>query len=94
MTAVQARAALEALGTTADEVAESLGRLGVKGLQDNSCFCPLAALTGFHIWPGGANYRAYAKTGSSRFDLNEACTSFVERFDAGNYPGLIRPLFT
>jgi hypothetical protein len=38
------RVLLGSLGTTADDVADSLRRRGIKGVRDDGCACPIANL--------------------------------------------------
>lgn len=82
---------LKGLGGTADEVAASLLKLGAKGTRCIPYCCPIsralqkecrviAEVTAYHASAG--------KKGTWR--LPKACTTFVQRFDSGQYEELVK----
>ncbi len=93
---------LTSLGTTADEVADSLRAAGIRGIRSSMCNCPILnavyqALPDY--WPGlvilgsvTKNGRSYRATlGDSQIcdpRLTPAIEDFIAKFDSGSYPDL------
>lgn len=92
MTHEQIYAALEALGSTADAVAESLRAKGVRGWRAACCLCPLAEFINT-LHPGGlgagVNRNCFSLAGGLPKGLPRACREFVELMDRGRYPFLL-----
>ena len=89
---------LNSLGTTSEEVAQSLRRAGIKGVRVSTCACPILkaiydALPDY--WPGlkiyGKPPSYHASLGDSQIcdpALPAAVIAFISDFDLGKYPDL------
>jgi hypothetical protein len=78
------------LGQTADEVSESLKRLGIKGLQREGHKCPLACYFRSLV-PGldiGVGFHSIFVDDEFIGPLTDACNAFRFRYDGGSYPEL------
>jgi hypothetical protein len=86
---------VKSLGSTADEVAESLRRLGVKGRRRSRCECPIAVAVNKHApgWGGirvsGSGYLSYNDVQIMDPQTTSAVQAFVRAFDDGSYPYLV-----
>ena len=96
---------LKSLGESADEVAESLRKQGVKGKLRSRCHCPI--LNGIYqacpsYWPGlqivdsrareDGQWSAYATLNDSQImnpTLPQPVMNFVGLFDMGHYADLV-----
>ena len=79
---------LEALGTTAAEVAESLRAMGVRGVRGNPCTCPIARYLG-PGWEVSGNEAAGVDVLHYRLvSLPSPVRAFLRGFDGGLYPEL------
>jgi len=90
MTGWYAARLLERLGSTADEVAASLKRLGVKGRRGSALTCPLAKYLNSRLpgtQPTKVSSVSFQVTGSQLY-VPAGCSDFVRRFDIGRYPEL------
>jgi hypothetical protein len=87
---------LEQLGSTPDEIALALHQRGVQGRPDYSSTCVLA------VYLGGHGYKACVDTlvidilGDDGWPVEDFAPSaaqaeFIQRFDDGFYPALVRP---
>jgi hypothetical protein len=83
---------LEGLGGTSMDVADSLRGLGVTGERNCTSACPLAEYLRARGVPAPAveTADAFFDDWARRVDLPEPCRVFVEDFDAGHYPELIK----
>jgi hypothetical protein len=77
---VEAIKLLESLGSTADEIAQSLRDKGIKGTRCYMGYCPLAKLIGGYVAIQGAYFGT-----EEGFEIPPACKDFVKRFDCGEY---------
>jgi hypothetical protein len=82
LTRVEAIKLLESLGSTADEVAQSLRDKGIKGPRCYMGYCPLAKLIGGQVCIQGAYIPCNNEEG---FELPQACKDFIRKFDCGEY---------
>lgn len=84
---------LAALGNTADEVAETLRRLGVTGQRVVADSCPVANyLREFAGVGHPAMSPAWIKLGDGWIATPAPVARFVARFDLGEFPDLITPV--
>ncbi len=87
----RAKAALDDLGATPDEIAAALERLGYRGYRLAAWDCPLARYLGERLGAMVAVEGTYAswfdpsQGRSVRLPLASPLRMFVERFDAGGY---------
>lgn len=90
------RLMLELLGDNADTVAETLQFLGVKGFVNNCWSCPIAeylmlcglispTVTASHVVQG-----SYCLDFSKYKGNSDAITAFINAFDDGHYPHIVR----
>jgi hypothetical protein len=90
---------LQALGTTAQQVADTLDAEGIKGARMRASACPIANYLR-DIYPDATTclvspLRATVSVSNSRKEtgdsvrLPQAITDFINRFDMGKYPNLI-----
>lgn len=94
---------LKSLGNTADEVAESLRRQGIKGIKASTCKCPIlnAIYTAIpDYWSGlrivngskyGDHWSYYASLDDDQIcdpTLPQPVMDFIGKFDEGGYPDL------
>ncbi len=93
MTPDEATAALLALGSTADEVAETLLRGGHRGRLDDTCYCPVAV----YLRALGADDPyvdlEWTTVGwdSDPVHVPDQIADFIETFDSGAFPQLVLP---
>ncbi len=80
MNRAEAIKALESLGSTPDEVAQSLRDKGIKGARCHTGYCPLAKLIGGYVHVQGAYVGR-----EEGFELPKACKEFIRAFDYGSY---------
>lgn len=85
-------ALLAALGDTDQQVAETLEQLGLRGVPQNPCRCPIAAYLNSHgVGPVmAAEYEVWAGAAGEDFVVptTEAVGHFITAFDFGMYPEL------
>lgn len=93
---------LGSLGSTADEVADSLRTRGITGTPEDPCHCPIANLIRAEFpesdaqgWtvdpcaePGWYVFRSEVGTSDGRFAPPAPVQKFIEHFDG--YPGALR----
>jgi len=92
VTADDVRAALDALGGTADEVAETLRAKGVKGVPGSACDCVLAVYLRDTF--GGVPFEVYphdesVTCGNGFWGLPTAAIECALNFDELRYPDLV-----
>lgn len=95
--------AVESLGSTADEVAETLRARGINGRRDSGCDCPVARFIRSEVPETAGNWNIagywmdgeYVQLPQSRFalpfarvDLPDPVADFVLAFDGGDYAHL------
>jgi len=86
---------LKDMGNTSEEVAESIRKIGVKGVQKNPRHCPLAlairekfpSTIGLRV---GGNTMTYSDPQTMDPAHTPSTSQFVKDFDAGKYPDLIK----
>jgi hypothetical protein len=92
---------LESLGDTPEAVAESLTKAECSGHQGMPGYCPVAVFIQrqMHVGPGGAVVQPSLATvydsgvpngGRSVASLPSGCFHFVNKFDRGEFPQLVR----
>lgn len=90
MTPAELRAKLEALGTTADEVADTLRAKGVRAVRGRlQCTsCPIAVYMGGNtiVTPDESGWDPLGA--AVRADNPPAVSEFIRRYDAGDFPDL------
>lgn len=91
----EVKAKLAALGTSARAVAKNLRALGIKGEMEEPSSCPLANYLTKDDPNGMAevcNDEITVWSGAVwvTFDTPGHLSTFVENFDKGQYPGLVR----
>jgi len=91
----EVKAYLSSLGTTPNEVAESLKQKGIKGKKCNSYYCPIAwslhhKYPGSYVAVGGTSTYLALSNGGERVDVihSECIEKFILMFDIGSYPFL------
>jgi hypothetical protein len=88
-------AELIALGSTSEMIAQALTAMGVKGKPHQTCGCPLSvyltsvarkrvAVGSGYGWIDRKPLRE-----KDFFTLPEACSDFIVKFDAGDYPDIM-----
>jgi len=90
------RAALDALGSTTDEIAATLLRLGHRGVQMVACRCPIASyltavMDASEVEASPASVRVHHLDFPFpvRGMVPTPVAAFMSRFDVGDYPDLI-----
>ena len=98
------REVLEGLGSTPDDVADSLRAGGITGTPEDPCFCPIAKLIKFAVpeaadedlWDSDEEVAVYfvcrnfVRTPDGEFTPPYAVAQFIYRFDnEGGYVDLI-----
>jgi len=89
-----------ALGSTAEEIAERLESEGVKGIPGNAAECAIArhcqavvgsemAVTRLVVRRESIRVYCQGRRMSIRVLLPRACSAFISAFDAGCYPQLV-----
>jgi hypothetical protein len=92
----QVEAALSGLGNTADEVADRLRALGIKGIRDDAACCPIARLlesalgAGIAVCVGNFSITILGPLGPGGLgfeieDAPDAVREFISRFDDSVY---------
>lgn len=97
------RLALESLGSTADEVAQTLSSRGITGRRNSGCDCPVARFLQAEVpetarlwwfsgyWVDGEYIQlplSMSELPETRVDVPQPVYEFVLRFDSGDYPDL------
>jgi hypothetical protein len=95
---------LKSLGNTADEVAESLRKQGIKGIVASSCHCPILNAiytacpdywSGLRIINGSKHGDHWSYTATLNDcqitdpTLPQPVMDFIGEFDSGKYPDLV-----
>jgi hypothetical protein len=87
--------ALDALGSTSDEIAAELARRGIRGWREEAGECPIAVYLHAALGssdPGGCTVTADDVLAAGvHVAPSPAVGEFVIRFDAGAYPHLVDP---
>lgn len=85
---------LRALGSTADEVAETLRRGGYRGERQRCDVCPIAQYLGANDVDGPAVYPIVVFFGPECEAASnpEGAYLFMRAFDEGGYPDLVAPV--
>lgn len=91
-----ARKALEALGSTVDDVAGRLEKEGCKGIRNRAASCPVAMYFNSKLPGYWAEYSCHdvhiamlgGTTTFATIRTNKAVALFARRFDYGHYPTL------
>jgi hypothetical protein len=87
------REALKALGTTREQVASTLDRLGIRGRRGDCRTCPVALyltdVTGGHVLVDVLDVRLGSPADHVLVMLPTPVRDFIDRFDQDYYPGLV-----
>jgi len=87
--------ALNALGNSAEEVAESLGKLGIKGTLGDADTCPVAyylkskGLKDAFVTSNMVREGTSAGFSDLRVDIPLSVQFFIEHFDDGAWPEMV-----
>ena len=91
---------LEELGITADEVAQSLRKAGIRGIRNTARFLNPICRKALSVMPigcaidliqGNRLRMRFAHSGPVEFEVPEPVLQFLERFHEGQYPDLEMP---
>lgn len=83
---------LHALGTTADQVADRLRALGIKGKLDVAAGCPIANYLEVNSTPSSVDVEWFSLVGDpteTHHKMPPAAALFIRRFDDGVYLDLV-----